>query len=78
VRHVPGNSGDSGRVVDNLALGALPTPLQEANLGGAARGGVDVARGALPTAVLLNRGRGFRALALILRLSDSTRGYADG
>src|SRR5918999_1426419 len=55
VRHVPDNKGVGCRGVDNLALDALPTvPLYEANRGGsAARGGVDVARGARPTAVLL-------------------------
>src|SRR5918998_171505 len=55
IRHVPDNSGVSGRSGDNLALDALPTvPLYEANRGGsAARSVVDVARGARPTAVLL-------------------------
>src|SRR5918993_2095392 len=58
VRHVPHNKGVGCRGVDNLALDALPTvpptvPLYEANRGGAARGGVDVALGARPSAVLL-------------------------
>jgi hypothetical protein len=54
VGHVLDNSGVSGRGVDNPTLDALPTvPLQEANHSGAARGGVDVALGALSTAVLL-------------------------
>src|SRR5215212_4560128 len=55
VRHVPDNKGVGCRGVDNLALDALPTiPLYEANRGSsAARSGVDVARGARPSAVLL-------------------------
>src|SRR5215208_3714699 len=55
VRHVPDNKGVGCRGGDNLVLDALPTvPLYEANRGGgAARGGVAVARGARPTAVLL-------------------------
>jgi hypothetical protein len=68
VRHVPDNKGLGCRGVDNLALDALPTvPLYEANRGGsAARSVVDVARGALTTAVLLRPWAGLRAPPFIM------------
>jgi hypothetical protein len=66
VRHVPDNSGVSGRGVDNLALDALPTvPLYEANRGGGARSVDPVALGALPTAVLLRPRAGLSGSGLI-------------
>jgi hypothetical protein len=70
VRHVPDNKGVGCRGVDNLALDALPTvpPLYEANRGSAARGGVDVARGALATAVLLRPRAGLSGSGLYTAL----------
>ena len=61
-----GASGIVGLFTQDLALGALPTvPLYEANRGGsAARGGVDVARGARPTAVLLRPRAGLSGCGL--------------
>src|SRR5215208_6994043 len=72
VRHVPVNKGVGCRGGDNLALDALPTapPLYEANRGGAAGGGVDVALGARPSAVLLRPQAGLAgAPAFILPLA---------
>src|SRR5215207_5026581 len=74
VRHVPDNKGVGCRGVDNLALDALPTvlPLYEANRGSAARGGVDVALGALATAVLLRPRAGLSGSGLYTGLGCAT------
>src|SRR5215213_4975398 len=76
VRHVPDNKGVGCRGGDNLALDALPTvpptvPLYEANRDGAARGGVDVALGALTTAVLLRPRAGLAGAPAIIMLALS-------
>jgi hypothetical protein len=67
------NKGVGCRGGDNLALDALPiVPLYEANRGGsAARGGVDVASGALTTAVLLRPRAGLSGSGLYSALGKA-------